>query len=157
MIDPDALILLFAANSAPVVVALLLGRRWAWALDAGRRLADGRPLLGAHKTWRGLAAGTFAAAAAGSAMDIGFAIGAAFGALALAGDLASSFIKRRLDRDAGRSVLLLDQLPEALIPMLALHQPLRLDAMQIVGTALLFAVMDVAATQALSALQARRR
>ena len=153
MFDPDALMLLAAANGAPVLAALLLGRRWAWPLDAGRCFIDGRPLLGAHKTWRGLAAGTLAAALVGSAMHAGFWLGAAFGALALVGDLVSSFTKRRLDRLPGQESLLLDPLPESLLPLLALRRLLDLGLMEIVGTALLFAVLDFAVTRAWHALR----
>jgi len=153
MVHPDVLLLLIAANSAPVLAALLLGPRCAWPLDGGRSFSDGRPLLGAHKTWRGLAAGTLAAAIVGSATGLGVALGASFGALALMGDLASSFAKRRLERAPGRETLLLDQLPESLLPLLALHRPLGLGPTEIVVTALLFAVLDVAATRAWQALR----
>jgi len=153
MVDTDVLLLLIAANGTPVLAALLLGPRCAWPLDGGRSFRDGRPLLGAHKTWRGLAAGTLAAAFVGSATGVGVGLGAAFGVLALFGDLASSFAKRRLDRAPGRDTLLLDQLPESLLPLLALYRPLGLGAPEIVGTVLLFAVLDVAATRAWQALR----
>lgn len=153
MVDPDAFLLLIAAHGTPVLAALLLGPRCAWPLDGGRCFIDGRPLLGAHKTWRGLVAGTLAAALVGSATGAGAGLGAAFGALALTGDLASSFAKRRLDRVPGRETLLLDQLPESLLPLLALYRPLGLGPPEIFGTALLFAVLDVAATRAWQALR----
>jgi len=44
-------------------------------------------------------------------------VGALFGALAMAGDLASSFLKRRLGYTPGCSRPLLDQLPEACLPL----------------------------------------
>ena len=153
MVAVDALLLLVAANGTPVLASQLLGRRCAWPLDAGRCFIDGRPLFGAHKSWRGLAAGTLAAALVGSVTDTGVALGAAFGALALTGDLASSFTKRRLDRPPGRETLLLDQLPESLLPLLALYRPLGLGPTEIVGTALLFTVFDIAATRVWHALR----
>ena len=156
MVSPDALLLLLAANGTPVAIAQLLGPRWAWPLDADCRFSDGRPLLGPHKTWRGLAAGTLAAALAGNLIGTGFARGAAFGALALAGDLASSFLKRRLGRSPGRETWLLDQFPESLLPLVALRQPLGLGPSEIVGTALLFAVFDVVVTRAWNALRPGR-
>jgi CDP-2,3-bis-(O-geranylgeranyl)-sn-glycerol synthase len=157
LIDPEALALVVTANSAPVVTALLFGERWAQPIDGGRRLADGHAVLGAHKTWRGLAAGILAACVVGAAIGAGATIGAAFGALALSGDLASSFLKRRLGRSAGQESVLLDPLPESLVPMLALRGPLGLDATAILGTALLFAVLDVAASRMLERIQGRRR
>jgi CDP-2,3-bis-(O-geranylgeranyl)-sn-glycerol synthase len=69
----------------------------------------------------GEALALLAAAAAGGALEADIALGAAFGALALSGDLASSFAKRRLDLPAGRESVLLDTLPESLLPLLALR------------------------------------
>jgi CDP-2,3-bis-(O-geranylgeranyl)-sn-glycerol synthase len=50
----------YLANMAPVFVAKLLPG-WNAPIDGGRKAADGRPLLGAGKTWRGLAGGTLLA------------------------------------------------------------------------------------------------
>jgi len=69
-------------------------------------------------------------------------MGAFFGTLALAGDLFSSFIKRRLGRSSGKSLALLDQLPEALLPMFALRGVLGLETWTIVGTAVVFTALD---------------
>ncbi|CCQ32919.1 CDP-2,3-bis-(O-geranylgeranyl)-sn-glycerol synthase [Halorhabdus tiamatea] len=94
-------------------------------IDGGRTWRGGR-LLGDGKTWRGTIAGTAAGAALALALDavapgVGDAIGvdlpgfpiAAAIALALGamvGDIAASFIKRRLDRQRGAPVPGLDQL-----------------------------------------------
>ena len=50
------LLLLGAANTAPIVIKRVLGGRWNAPLDAGLRFVDGRPLLGPSKTVRGLVA-----------------------------------------------------------------------------------------------------
>src|SRR5271168_5396155 len=52
----QSLILISAANGAPVLLARLLGTRFARPIDGGVVLRDGYPLLGRSKTWRGLAA-----------------------------------------------------------------------------------------------------
>ncbi|WEL16878.1 CDP-diglyceride synthetase [Halorhabdus sp. SVX81] len=94
-------------------------------IDGGRTYRGAR-LLGDGKTWRGTVAGTAAGAALALALDaaapaIGDAIGVALpgfpiaAAVALAlgamvGDIAASFIKRRLDRQRGAPVPGLDQL-----------------------------------------------
>lgn len=156
-VDVDALILLVAANATPVLLAMLLGDRWAQPLDGGRTLRDGRPLFGSHKTWRGLIGGILASGAAGAALSAGFATGALFGLLALTGDLASSFLKRRLGRASGRETPLLDQLPEAVLPMLALREPLGLDALAIAGTAALFTVLDLLVSRLRTASRASTR
>ena len=49
----QSLILISAANGAPVVSARMLGRRFADPIDGGVVLRDGYPLLGRSKTWRG--------------------------------------------------------------------------------------------------------
>lgn len=67
----------------------------------------------------------------------------AFGTLALIGDLCSSFLKRRLGRPSGSWTPLLDQLPEALLPMLVLRVPMGLDTAAIAGTAALFMAFDL--------------
>jgi hypothetical protein len=147
LIDTAALAMLVASNSAPVVVSRVLGERYAAPIDGNRMLRDHRPLFGAHKTWRGLIAGTLAAAATGAFLGPGLVVGAAFGALALAGDFFSSFWKRRLGHKSGDSAPLLDQLPEALLPMLVLNAFLDLTGLQFIGTAILFALLDALATR----------
>lgn len=142
-VDAPSLILLILANSTPVVLAGVLGSRYSAAIDASVVLRDGRPLFGSHKTWRGLAGGTLMSGIGGSFLATGFLTGAAFGALALTGDLLSSFLKRRWGRPSGSWIPLLDQLPEALLPMLVLRIPMGLDAAAIAGTAVLFMALDL--------------
>jgi len=62
-----SLILVCAANGAPVLFARLLGTRFARPVDGGIVLRDGHPLLGRSKTWRGLAAAVVLAACAAAA------------------------------------------------------------------------------------------
>jgi CDP-archaeol synthase len=142
-IDLPALALLVTANSTPVVLAKLCGTRWDAPVDASRMARDRRPLFGPHKTWRGLIGGALAAGLAGTLLGYGFALGAAFGALALSGDLGSSFVKRRLGRASGAAAPLLDQLPEALLPLVVLYEPLGLHAVSMTGTALGFMALDL--------------
>ena len=132
------LLLLALANSVPWLLAVALGRRGAWPVDFGRRGPDGRRLLGAHKTWRGLISAV--AACLGGAAVLGIApwVGAVFGALAMLGDLLSSFAKRRLNLEPGREVPGLDQLPECLLPQLVLGRRLGLSFGDVVVVTLLF-------------------
>jgi len=53
-------------------------------------------------------------------------LGLQVGALAMAGDLLSSFVKRRLDRPPSSQALGLDQIPESLLPLLSCIGPLGL-------------------------------
>ena len=86
----------------------------------------------------------------GALLSCGFVIGAAFGALALSGDLLSSFGKRRIGRPSGSWVPLVDQLPEALLPLIVLQGPLGLEAASIIGTAAAFTVLDMIASKLVS-------
>lgn len=96
----------------------LLGGRCNRPIDGGWRLPDGRPLLGASKTWRGLVSGVALTAIVGAALGFGAVFGALFGAASLAGDLLSSFLKRRLGIASSGRATGLDQIPEALLPLL---------------------------------------
>ncbi len=115
------LLLLAVANMAPIGATWLLGSRWSHPLDGGCRFVDGRPLLGPSKTWRGLAAAVLGCTVAAPLMGLPASAGAALGLLAMAGDAASSFAKRRLGIASGGRATGLDQVPEALLPLLALR------------------------------------
>ncbi|MCB1745711.1 MAG: CDP-archaeol synthase [Gammaproteobacteria bacterium] len=119
----ELLLLVIIANSAPVLARHLCGERAAWPIDGGRVLADGQPLLGTSKTWRGLASAVLACALVAPLLGIGMALGAAAGALTMAGDLAASFAKRRRGYPASGHAPVLDTVPEALLPAAALAEP----------------------------------
>jgi CDP-2,3-bis-(O-geranylgeranyl)-sn-glycerol synthase len=142
------LILLISANSAPWMLGRMLRERWNAPLDFGLTLRDGRRLLGSHKTWRGLVGGSLACAAAAALCGLGWPIGAEFGVLSLLGDMLSSALKRRLGLAPGREVPVIDQLPEALVPLIVFRRALGLDAVTILATTALFAVLDVLSTRA---------
>ena len=91
----QSLILISAANGAPVLFARLLGARFAHPIDGGIVLRDGHPLLGRSKTWRGLAAAILLAACAAVLIRLPWQLGALAAASAMAGDCLSSFVKRR--------------------------------------------------------------
>ncbi len=150
-------LLLVAANGAPVIAARLCGARWGAPVDGGRRLADGEPLLGSHKTWRGLVVAIAGCALLATLLGHGAATGAAIGALAMIGDLLASFAKRRLRVAAGGRLRALDQLPESLLPMAA--APLLLGAgwLTALAAALLFAAANIAVSPLLFRLGIRRR
>ncbi|MBI4214650.1 CDP-2,3-bis-(O-geranylgeranyl)-sn-glycerol synthase [archaeon] len=93
-------------------------------VDGGRVWSDGKRLFGDGKTWLGLFAGVFFAFAAGTVegfllQNTGFEIGGIekyavlgflLGAGAMVGDLAGSFLKRRLSFERGQKAPLWDQL-----------------------------------------------
>jgi hypothetical protein len=141
-----ALLLLCTANSAAWAVGRMLGGRWAAPLDFGVVLKDGQRLFGSHKTWRGLIAAAVASGLLAAALDPGFLLGAAFGATSMVGDALSSTIKRRLRREPGTEVALLDQVPEAMLPLAVFGPTLGLGFLAMVGVTVAFTLLDVAAT-----------
>jgi CDP-2,3-bis-(O-geranylgeranyl)-sn-glycerol synthase len=110
--------MLVLANGAPVLAARLCGPRWNRPIDGGRLFPDGKPVLGHNKTWRGLVIGVLASGLFSLVIGMGVLFGCLFGLLALVGDAASSFIKRRRGLEDSARASGLDQIPEALLPML---------------------------------------
>lgn len=117
IITGELLLLLIAANGSPVVVAKLLGSHLNWPVDGGLQLPDGQPLFGASKTWRGLVSASLACSMLSWLLGHGWLFGLAFGALAMVGDLCSSFVKRRLKIQSSHRATGIDQVPEALLPL----------------------------------------
>jgi len=143
-----ALIMLIVANSAPWMLGRVFGERWNAPMDFGLTLRDGRRLLGSHKTWRGLVGGTVLCAAAAVLFGLDWRLGAEFGALSLLGDSFSSALKRRLNFAPGREMPVVDQLPEALLPLIVFHGPLGLSGVSILTVTAVFALLDVLSERA---------
>ncbi|CRI64161.1 CDP-diglyceride synthetase [Thiocapsa sp. KS1] len=134
------------ANGVPVLARLLSGHRFGRPLDGGRIFRDGRPLLGASKTWRGLGAALLTTPILATLLGLPWLLGLIAALGAMSGDLFASFIKRRLGRRPSESVLFLDQIPEALIPSLALQGALGLSALQIAIVSIGFTLIDLLLT-----------
>jgi len=132
--------LLTLANGAPVVAKKIFGDRFAYPLDFGAVFFDGRPLFGPSKTLRGILAAVLSAAAGAPLMGLDPVIGLTVAGAAMAGDLFSSFVKRRLNLPPSSQALGLDQIPESLLPMLACRDALSLTAVDIaLGVGVFFA------------------
>jgi CDP-diglyceride synthetase len=153
----QSLVLLGIANGAPVVAKKLLGGIWAWPLDGGARFFDGRPLFGRSKTVRGIAVSLVATMAAAALLGLRPALGAMVGATAMAGDLFSSFVKRRLDRAPSSRATGLDQIPEAVLPLIACRGALSLTAADIIVGVAVFLVGEVVLSQLFYRLGLRDR
>ncbi len=134
-------------NSAPVVVARLAGARGAWPIDGGLVLRDGQRLLGAHKTWRGLVAGVAAGAILAPWIDVPWWLGGLAGATTIVGDALSSFAKRRLRLQSGSFCPGIDQLPEAVLPLLVLWRPLGLGPLAATATVAVFVALGSVASR----------
>jgi CDP-2,3-bis-(O-geranylgeranyl)-sn-glycerol synthase len=84
-------------------------------------------------------------------------IGVLVGGLAMAGDLASSFLKRRLDMPPSSRASGLDQVPESLFPLLACRNLLSLTIADIGACVALFFIGEVVLSRVLYALRLRDR
>lgn len=124
--------LLTVANGAPVMATKMMGQRWSFPLDGGAHFVDGRPLLGKSKTIRGIVLAILLSALAAMVLGFHWAVGAVAGGAAMAGDLFSSFVKRRLNLAPSSRATGLDQIPESLFPLLACQGDLSLSALDIV-------------------------
>ncbi len=132
------LALLWAINLTPPLLSLLLKEHGQTPVDLGRRLKDGQPLFGPHKTIRGLLGGILAGGMIAKLMGFPLAIGLGCGALSMIGDLASSLIKRRLGQPSGSVVAGLDQLPEGAVPLFLLAPVANMGIGQSIAIILLF-------------------
>jgi CDP-diglyceride synthetase len=118
--------LLALANGTPIVAKKIFGPRFARPLDGGIIFFDGRSLFGHSKTVRGITASILITTASAPLIGLDLAIGAIAASAAMAGDLFSSFVKRRLNFPPSSQALGLDQIPESLFPMLACREALSL-------------------------------
>jgi len=110
----------YAANALPVVFGGGL------PIDLGRKMPDGKPVFGSHKTVRGFAAGVIGGTLTSLAQlwvlqvvaPVDFVLPFQFSALlgfvvsigALTGDLLHSFVKRRISVAEGAPLPIADQL-----------------------------------------------
>jgi uncharacterized protein len=134
------LTLLWAINLAPPLVAFFFEDKWDAPLDLGYHLPDGNLLFGSHKTFRGFGAGLGTGLLAGVLFGMPWWLGLGTGLLSMAGDLISSFIKRRLGISSGDIVPVLDQGFEGLFPFFLLAPTFLLSAGEILLLIVIFSL-----------------
>jgi len=134
----ELLILLVAANGAPVIAKNALGNRLNAPLDGGAVLYDGKPLFGPTKTMRGIVASLLATPLAAWLMGLGWELGVLVAAGAMTGDLLSSFVKRRMTLPSSSMALGLDHVPESLLPLLASSLLLPLSLLDVLAGVAIF-------------------
>jgi CDP-2,3-bis-(O-geranylgeranyl)-sn-glycerol synthase len=156
-ISLSLLLLIMVANGAPVLGEALF-RRWAaWPLDGGLAWWDGRPLLGPSKTWRGVFLALAATTIMAWLMRFSPHIGLIIGAYAMLGDILSSFTKRRLGMKSSSQAFGLDQIPEALLPLLAVRDFFNLKLSSMLETVAGFIVLELLLSRILYRLRVRKR
>ena len=134
------LILLVVANGAAVAAKKLLRGTLARPLDGGALFVDGRPVFGPTKTIRGIVVSVFATAICATLMGLGWRVGVLIATFAMAGDLFSSFVKRRLDLASSSMAVGLDHIPESFFPLLASRLLLPLSFLDVVAGTTIFVV-----------------
>ena len=137
------LVLLTMANGTPVILKRVMSERTARPLDLGLRFPDGRPVFGPSKTIRGIIGALAITTLAAPALGLPWTAGLIVAVFAMLGDLFSSFTKRRLGLESGGMALGLDQIPESLLPFLALRGDLDLSALDIVVGVVAFFVGEL--------------
>jgi CDP-2,3-bis-(O-geranylgeranyl)-sn-glycerol synthase len=153
----ELLLLLITANGTPIVLEKAMGRRADWPLDGGLVLADGRRLLGSSATLRGVAGAVLATAGLALLLGHGARTGALIGLASMGGDALSSFVKRRLGLQPGDKATGLDQIPESLLPLLAVAERYGLGWMDLAALVSAFTLFDILASRLLYRLNLRKR
>ncbi|MEQ9545232.1 MAG: CDP-archaeol synthase [Marinobacter sp.] len=153
----ELFVMLVLANGAPVVARRLFGHHWSAPVDGGRFWRDGCPVLGKSKTWRGVVSGTVSCGLFAMVAGLGLFFGLLFGLMGLLGDMLSSFIKRRRGLEASAKALWLDQVPEALLPMILAFLWLPLGLWQAVAVVVLFTLSNILFSPLLYRLGIRRQ
>lgn len=143
-IELKLLWLLLVANGVPIIAASIWGDWGARPVDGGRLFADGHRLFGKSKTWRGVLLATPATSLMALLLELPVQIGLMVGFGAILGDLLSSFIKRRLGLASSSMALGLDQIPEALLPLLIVADELQLSWTSIGWTVIGFVALELA-------------
>ena len=138
------LLLIIVANASPIIVRNLMGERYAYMIDGGRKFVDGQPILGSSKTWRGLASSIIVTTLAALLLGYEAAYGFIVGLLAMTGDLFSSFIKRRLKLPPSSMAPLLDQIPESFLPAVVMAGAFSLSSSQVSVLVIVFIVFELA-------------
>ena len=155
--EAKLLFLLLVANGTPVMVSNLFRHRLDYPLDGHLKAFDGRPLLGPSKTVRGVLTSVATTALVAPVLGMTWQSGALFGGLAMCGDLVSSFIKRRLGMSSSSMALGLDQIPEALIPLLAMRKDFGLSWTGLWYTVAGFFILELVLSRILFKLNLRKQ
>jgi hypothetical protein len=151
------LVLLTLANGTPVIAKKILGDFLAIPVDFGANFIDGRPIFGPSKTWRGIVLSIGVTGLGAGLIGLPMSIGATVGLLAMAGDLFSSCLKRRMSLPSSSQAIGLDQVPESLFPLLVTNQSLGISAADMLAVVLLFFVGELVLSRLLFLLKIRDR
>jgi CDP-2,3-bis-(O-geranylgeranyl)-sn-glycerol synthase len=151
------LILLVAANGAPIIARHLFGDCCNWPLDGDLKTNSGAPFLGSSKTWRGLLMALLLTTLIAPLVGIDWHWGILIGSFAMLGDLIASFTKRRLGFPPSSQAFGLDQIPESLLPLLVIAPLFPLKWWSVVIVVVAFVVVVPLLSRLFFLLGIRRR
>lgn len=151
------LLLIIIANGAPIIARHIFRSHFDDPLDLGLKFFDKRPLFGPSKTMRGVFVAVMATPIAAHFMDINWFTGFVIGLYAMFGDLFSSFIKRRKGFEPSEMALGLDQVPESLLPLLAVRAHFGFSLIEILAMVGVFAVVELILSRILFYMHVRLR
>jgi hypothetical protein len=149
--------LLTLANGTPVIAKKLLGPFLNQPLDGGALFSDERPLFGPSKTIRGIVLSILITTGFAPVIALDWKIGLVAATMAMAGDLFSSFLKRRLRFQPSSRATGLDQIPECLFPALACRSMLDFTAIDIAAVVISFFVGEIVLSRLLFKWHVRDR
>ncbi len=151
------MVLLMVANGAPILARFVLADRWNQPVDAHHHCADSQPLFGASKTWRGIFSALLCTSCAALILGLTASSGLLIAAAAMSGDVLSSFTKRRLRLPPSSMALGLDQIPESLLPLIAIHNHFDLEWLDIAQLTLAFIALELMLSRILYYLHIRKQ
>ncbi len=154
--DIILLALLGWCNFLPILGRLALKDRFAAPIDLGFIWPDRKPVFGPHKTWRGLVFAVAGTSAAASLTYAGPILGAKLACWSMAGDLISSFIKRRLGQKSGQKAIGLDQGLESSLPLYLLREELYISMEEVLGIVIVFTLLELILSPILYRIRIRR-
>ena len=150
-------VLLTVANGFPVIVGKLFGRHFNQPLDGGIAFIDGRPVLGHSKTKRGIIFSLAATTVTAPILGFAWTWGLVVASVAMSGDLLSSFLKRRLSLAPSSRATGIDQIPECLLPTIAIRSTLGLSVFDVVLVVIIFFLGQVLLSRLLFRWNIRNR
>jgi len=151
------LLLILIANGSPVLASYFFSHRSSKPIDFGLMLKDKQYLFGKTKTWRGLVSSLVLTSLIAMLLGYDLMTGFIVSSLSMLGDLFSSFLKRRLQKVESSQVVLLDQIPESLLPCLWLLKMNYIDLTQVMVIVSSFIIIDIVLSSILYKFGVRKK
>jgi len=141
--DFKLLSLLAIANMMPIVARHLFKERLSTPIDFNKKFIDEKPILGSHKTWRGLIASIIGTWIASFFIEIDQLLAIQIAFWSMIGDMTASFIKRRRGLESGAKFTGVDQAIESLLPLVILKRELEITWFDVALVTSLFMFFEI--------------